>query len=105
MIFKQTHDKKLAETFESINKITDEVVRVTRELKSSNVVNTFVTKPPKGVTVSNELFQTLAIMSKSINQLKEVRTEQNRIRMKCVVIEPSGGNKLENGNKSNEVAP
>ena len=66
-------------------------------------MNAFVIKTIEGVTVSDELFQALAIMSKSRNQLKIVRNEQNQMTMNGVVIEPQGGDNLKIGNKTYEV--
>ena len=38
----------------------------------------FAIEPPEDVTVSDELSQTLAVMSKSKKELKVVRKEQNQ---------------------------
>ena len=93
-IFKQTYDKKLAETFEPITKKIDETVKVVKELESPNVVNNFVLEPPQAVTISDELFSTLGLMAKNTNKFKIVKDNQGRAMLNDIYINPMGGNDM-----------
>ena len=104
-IFKQTYDQKLAETFEPITKKIEEVVEVTKELESPNVVNNFVLEPPPGVTITDDLFTTLGLMSKNSNKFEIVKDNQGRPKLNDIYINPVGGNDMKIGENIYEITP
>ena len=104
-IFKQTYDQKLAETFETITKKTDKVVEATKELESSNAVNSLVINSPPGITVSEELAITLATMTANRNQFRLTKNEQGQRTIKGVPLKIVGANSLKIGDNKYELTP
>ena len=104
-IFKQTYDIKLAETFEPITKRIDEIVKVVKELDSPNIVNNFVLEPPPGVTITDDLFTTLGLMSRNSNKFKTVKDNQGRPKLNDINFTPVGGNDMKIGENIYEITP
>ena len=104
-VFKQTYDKKLAETFEPVTKKIDQVVEATKELESPNVVNSLVIKTPPGITVSEELAVTLGAMKGNRNVFRIAKNEQGQRTINGVDFKIVGENSLKIGNNTYELTP
>ena len=76
-----------------------------KELESPNVVNNFILEPPPSVTITDELFTTLGLMTKNSNKFKIVKDNQGRAVLNDIYTNPMGGNDMKIGENIYELTP